>query len=310
MLIMSLPSHHATVRMRIWRALKGLGCGVLRDGVYLLPEPVRFRETLEAQAEEIRAGGGSAYVVALDAADQMQQAAFEALFDRSDEYARLLGVIQQLGRELQSEDVAKLQRPVGRLRKEWAQLVALDFFPGEARDQAALALDELEQEFLVRLSPDEPHAVQRSIQRLIRKDYQGRLWATRRRPWIDRLASAWLIRRFIDPTARFLWLAAPADCPPEALGFDFDGAAFTHVSTKVTFEVLLASFGLTGDTGLNRLAALVHYLDAGGIPVAEAPGLAALIRGMQQRCEDDDALLTDEEKVFDSFYLDFTVPDP
>jgi hypothetical protein len=138
------------------------------------------------------------------------------------------------------------------------------------------------------------------------KDYQGRLWATRERPWIDRLASAWLVRRFIDPEARFIWLATPADCPSDALGFDFDGAPFTHVGAKVTFETLLASFGLANDAALQRLGGLVHYLDAGGLPVAEAAGLETLIRGMRQRLADDDALLAEAGKVFDSFYLAFS----
>jgi hypothetical protein len=105
-----------------------------------------------------------------------------------------------------------------------------------------------------------------------RKDYRGRLWATRQRLWIDRVASAWMIRRFIDPQAKFLWLKRVKDCPKRAVGFDFDGAEFTHADSKVTFEVLVASFGLHEDPGLARLGALVHHLDVWGIPIAEGPG--------------------------------------
>jgi hypothetical protein len=148
--------------------------------------------------------------------------------------------------------------------------------------------------------------VHRRIKRLHREDYQGRVWATRRRPWIDRLASAWLIGRFIDPGARFVWLDTAADCPTDALGFDFDGAPFTHVGAKVTFEMVLTSFGLTDDPALSRLGGVVHYLDVGGIPVPEAAGLEMLIRGMHQRLTNDDALLSEVRKVFDSFYLAFS----
>lgn len=88
---------------------------------------------------------------------------------------------------------------------------------------------------------------------------------------MDRLASAWLIGRFIDPSARFLWLASPDDCPDEALGFDFDGATFTHVEEKVTFETLLASFDLDSPA-LLRLGKLVHYLDVGDISRRKPPG--------------------------------------
>lgn len=306
-LIITLPTHNATGRMRVWRALKALGCGVLRDGVYLLPHRPAFRLALQAQTDEVAEGGGSAHVLVLDSESQAQQQAFENLFDRSDDYAKLVEAVRQAaGQDLQAEAPAKLQRRVDRLRKDFDAIAALDFFPGAAREQAAAALEDLEHAASERLTPDEPHAIQRRIKRLNAKDFQGRLWATRRRPWIDRLASAWLIGRFIDPNARFIWLDAPSDCPPQALGFDFDGAVFTHVGAKVTFETLLASFGLAQDAALNRLGGLVHYLDVGGIPVAEAAGLETLVLGMRQRLADDDALLAEAGKVFDSFYLAFS----
>ncbi len=120
-------------------------------------------------------------------------------------------------------------------------------------------------------------------------------------PTGDRLASAWLIRRFIDVNASFLWLETPADCPPEALGFDFDGAAFSHVGERVTFETLLASFGLETDPMLTRMARIVHYLDVGGLLVAEAAGLEMLLAGMHASIPDDDALLDAASATFDYF---------
>jgi hypothetical protein len=301
--IVSLPTHNSAGRMRVWRALKALGCGVLRDGVYLLPHRPEFRQTLQLQAEDVTAGGGSAHILSLDSENQDQQTVFENLFDRSADYTKLVENIRQLPYlNLQPDDRVKLQKQVHRLRKEFEAIVLQDFFPGAAQEQAAVALEDLEQ---AALAPDEPHAAQRRIERLQLKDYHQRIWATRQRPWIDRLASAWLIRRFIDPEARFIWFAVPGDCPAEALGFDFDGAAFTHVGAKVTFEVLLESFVLTQDSALNRIGALVHYLDVGGIPVLESAGLETLINGMRQRWTDDDELLTEAEKIFDAFYQAF-----
>ncbi|RYU58206.1 chromate resistance protein [Methylolobus aquaticus] len=306
---MSLPTPQASARMRIWRALKAAGCGVLRDGVYLLPEAESFRDFLEAQADDIRSEGGTAHVIAFNTGHQAHREAFTVLFDRSDDYRQLLTVVEELARTLASERPLGLQRRVERLRRTLAEIVAVDFFPGEGRQQAECAVSALERALSERLSPDEPRCVPGSIESLDRADFQSRVWATRCRPWIDRLASAWLIRRFIDPNARFLWLTAPGECPPDALGFDFDGARFTHVGARVTFEVLLASFSLDRDPALMRLGALVRYLDTGGLPVPEAPGMAALIRGMQQRWPDDEDLLAEAQNMFDSFYLDFAGPD-
>jgi hypothetical protein len=112
-------------------------------------------------------------------------------------------------------------------------------------------------------SPDEPRPINEAIGRLDLADYRGRIWATRQRPWVDRLASAWLIRRCIDPQAKLLWLMTPSDCPADALGFDFDGATFTHVGARVTFEVLLASFGLE-TPALQRFGAwCISWMSAG-----------------------------------------------
>ncbi|MGH8355075.1 MAG: chromate resistance protein ChrB domain-containing protein, partial [Pseudomonas sp.] len=142
-----------------------------------------------------------------------------------------------------------------------------------------------------------------------RAAYRGRVWATRRRPWVDRLASAWLIRRFLDPDARILWLAAPEDCPADALGFDFDGAAFSHVGNRVTFETLLASFALE-QPGLVRLAELVHYLDVGGSQPPEAAGLERVLAGLRATLAADDQLLTAAGAVFDGLLAVFEQDEP
>jgi hypothetical protein len=307
LLIVSLPTANAAGRMRVWRALKALGCGVLRDGAYLLPNRPGFRQLLQEQGDDVKAGGGSAHVLVFDSEDAAQQKTFVDLFDRSADYAKLIQEIQPIAAsELKAEDPARLQRQLKNLRKEFEAIAGQDYFPSAARDQALMALEDLEHAATAVLSPDEPHAVQRRLPHLQVKEYQNRQWATRQRPWVDRLASAWLIRRFIDSQARFLWLSSPADCPAEVLGFDFDGAAFTHVGAKVTFEVLQASFGLTQDAALNRLGVLVHYLDVGGIPVPEAIGLGTLVSGMRQQWTDDDELLAEAEKVFDAFYHAFS----
>jgi len=128
LLIISLPTQKATGRMRVWRALKALGCSVLRDGVYLLPNRPEFRQDFQVQAEEVRACGGNAHILLLESEDQEQQSLFEALFDRSDDYAKLLEIIRKTSKELDSVDVGQAQRLALRLRKDFEIVARLDFF--------------------------------------------------------------------------------------------------------------------------------------------------------------------------------------
>lgn len=153
----------------------------------------------------------------------------------------------------------------------------------------------------------EPRAGAAGIRRLATADFQGRTWATRKHLWVDRMASAWLIRRFIDRKAKFLWLDSPKKCPKTALGFDFDGAPFTHVGSRVTFEVLAASFGLDGDPALARIGAIVHHLDVGGAPVPEAAGIEAVLAGLRAAASDDDDLLAEAGRVFDGLHNGFSL---
>lgn len=306
LLITNLPGHNPTLRMRIWRALKAAGAGLLRDGAYLLPNGERAREVLEEQGAEIKAAGGLVQVLSFDAESAEQNAELVALFDRTDEYAEAIKRLDALKGEL-----AKLAEPEARQRlaaliREVAAIAARDFFPGEPRKQMEGALADGEAALNARFAPDEPHPAHRKIRPRDRKDYRGRAWATRERLWIDRVASAWLIRRFIDPKAKFIWLKRVKDCPKSAIGFDFDGAEFTHVDSKVTFEVLLASFHLEQDTGLSRLGALVHHLDVGGIPIAEGPGFATIMAGARALQTDDHELLKAMTPVLDSLYAGYS----
>jgi hypothetical protein len=301
LLIISLPTQNGTIRMRAWRALKACGAAVLRDGVYVLPDAATWRSTLESIGADVRLGGGRALVLCCDEPDDAQ---FATLFDRSDDYAALLAQIDVTRRSLSAESALDTLKHARKLRRTYASLVEIDFFPGESQRQVDSALQELEAMANQALAPDEPHGVEGTIPRLFAEDYQGRLWATRRRPWVDRLACAWLIRRFIDPQARFLWLESPHKCPAEALGFDFDGAAFTHIEGRVSFEVLLASFALT-QRGLQRIGLLVHYLDVGGVQPPEANGVECVLAGLRESVTDDDQLVLAANGVFDGLLAAF-----
>jgi len=298
-LFVSLPTKASTGRMRVWRSVKALGCATLRDGVYLLPDSADSAAVLDEVAGQAVEAGGSGEIYRLSGCDEAREDALRALFDRGEEYANIAGEIKDLGRIQASLDGAVAARKLQALVRRFEQLTHIDFFPGEAQRQTLSLLDDLRDTLIRRMAPDEPTARQADIPRRARADYQGRIWATRARPWVDRLATAWLIRRFIDPKARIVWLASPRDCQADWLGFDFDGATFSHVGTKVTFETLLASFGLEDDRALTRLGEVVHCLDVGGLPVPEAPGIEQLLAGLRASESDDDALLVRACEVFD-----------
>jgi hypothetical protein len=306
LLITTLPTQNATARMRAWRALKACGVVVLRDGVYLLPATEMHKKLLCKIEQDVVETGGTAYQLQVtDAADYP----FAALFDRTDLYHEFSKEVRKLQDSLPKHRAIDLTRASRKLRSAFDALVAIDFFPSEAQRQTLALLDQLDQHIRATLSPDEPEALPSSLPRLVSAQFQQRIWATRKRPWVDRLASAWLIRRFIDQHAQFLWLDSPDQCPADVLGFDFDGARFTHVETPagilVTFETLVCSFALNQDKALQRLAQIVHLLDVGGLPVAEAAGLERLLAAMRNRIAADDQLLAAAEQLFDDLYSSF-----
>lgn len=305
LLVLTLPTESATARMRFWRALKAMGCAVLRDGVYLLPAKPEHENALAELAEAIADAGGMAHLMPAGSRHASQEVQFRSLFDRSEDYVALAQSLTAARKSLSGLAPSEINRLVRRLRREYEAIRATDYFPNDALVYAETAWSEFLGIVDRVLSPDEPHAADGIIPALESQAYQGRVWATRRRLWVDRVASAWLIRRYIDQKARFLWLEKPSDCPKKALGFDFDGAAFTHVGDRVTFEVLLASFGLDEDRGLVRLGEMVRALDTGGTVVPEATGFEAVISGARQRGLDDDRLLEEMSRVLDSLYAHF-----
>jgi hypothetical protein len=301
-LVLSLPTRDSTVRMRVWRALKESGCGVLRDGVYLLPAGSPRAPTLTEMESDIRAQGGFAMAVEMNLKNSAQADQVRKLFDRSMDYGRLVEKIQAANAALPRLGLRRAQTLVRRLRRSFEELAESDFFPGPAKSQGQAALRSLEAKAAELYSGGEPRPSRKRIKRADAAKYRGRIWATRNNPWVDRLASAWLIKRFIDGDAKFAWIEEPRGCPRKAVGFDFDGAEFTHSGGRVTFEVLLASFGFDQDPALAAIGAAVHFLDIGGIPVADARGLETVLRGAREKARSDDQLLSEAMRIFDFFY--------
>lgn len=301
-LVVTLPTQPTAVRVRTWRALKALGCGALRDGAYLLPEAQGA--LFQPLADDVREHGGTAQVLRLAPTDDAQSDELLALFDRSEAYARWRATADAVQAELGSLSEAEARRRWRAVALALQEVQGIDYYPGPAAEQAQAALATLREALDARFSRGEPHPrADHRIERLDVHKFSGKRWATRARPWVDRLACAWLIGRFIDPQARFLWLEDVTRLPRGAVGFDFDGARFSHVGARVTFEVMAASFGLDQDPRLQRIGAAVHYLDIGGIPVPEAAGLDAVLAGLLELHPDDDRLVAAAGAVFDALLV-------
>jgi hypothetical protein len=304
----TLPTSPSGLRVRIWRALKSTHCATLREGVYILPATAASARAFWDMDAAIRDAGAESHLLELQARDATQESGFVALFDRSELYAELLQSLKDARKSFKSAAETQIRRTLRDLELQLQSVLAADFFPGKAAEMATTSLSALRQEAQRQLSPGEPASAKGDIPRLSANDYQGKTWATRARPWVDRLATAWLVQRFVDKKPTFVWIAHSKKCPQGALGYDFDGARFTHVGERVTFEVVAASFALDNDPGVKRLGELVHFVDVGGIPVDEAPGLELIVRGLQAQHADDDALLFAAVRVFDALYAALQTP--
>lgn len=298
----TLPTSPSALRVRVWRALKATGAGTLREGVYLLPGAAPTAQALWDLERTIAEAGADAHLLVVTARDEAQEQAFRGLFDRSDLYAELLQSIKEARGGIRKATEAELHKNMRGLEQQLRAIATSDFFPGQAHEKAVSAFAALRREVELHLSPGEPASAAADIERQSIADFQGRTWATRQRPWVDRLATAWLVQRFVDKSPRFVWIAGPKKCPAKAIGYDFDGARFTHVGDKVSFEVVAATFSLDQDPAICGVGQLVHYIDIGGIPVDEAPGLELLVRGLQAQHRSDDALLAAALPLFDTLY--------
>ncbi|TCB67011.1 chromate resistance protein ChrB domain-containing protein [Acinetobacter sp. ANC 4178] len=300
LLISSLPTQNTTTRMRVWRALKASGAATLRDGVYVLP--IAHGEKFDAIANDVISEQGTAYIFHTESLSNLD---LSSIFSRKEEYDAIYQKLTGLRDSLTQAEKKELLKQVRKLRKSIDAIVKIDYYPDETQAQVLNELSLLECSIAHLGEVNEPHAIQTHIQLLDKAEYQNQLWATRKRPWIDRLASAWLIKTLIDSKPTFMWLETPDDCPEEALGFDFDGARFSHVNHWVTFEVLLHSFNLE-TPALKKIAEIVHYLDVGGIEPPEANGIEKVIQGLRSQINNDDQLFELSNHIFDGLYANLS----
>ncbi len=298
--VANLPTEDPAARMSVLRTLQSLGCAVMREGVFLLPDSPAARQGLTRLTEHIARMNGSAHLLSVHAIDEAQSRLFLGLFDRTGKYDELVRAVTSLKSAIGMSDAVGIVRHLAKHKRDFKVISALDFFPSEARERASAAIAEVEGALHALRFPEaqKPSAALD----VTGKIYFQRQWATRKPLWADQLASAWLIRRFVDPEARLLWLEKNEPCPPEAIGYGFEGATFANSKDRVTFEQILAGFALAKNAALVRMGALLHALEAGDVGMAEAAGVHTLLQGAQRRAQSEEALLAEAEMTFDLLY--------
>jgi hypothetical protein len=302
LLIHQLPAKPAYLRVKIWRRLADIGAVAIKNAVNALPASEQTQEDFEWLLREIVEGGGEAIICEARFVEGLTDGEVRALFDaaRDADYDALIAEMRP-AMEGSPDDPTPVAAQAKRWRKRLEQIAAIDFFGTTGRLTAEALLAELE----ARLHREEtsmseiPHA-ENPVGSL-----QNRTWVTRQGVHVDRMASAWLIRRFIDPQARFKFVPAKGYAPDRGeLRFDMFDAEFTHEGDRCTFEVLIERSGLDADGALKAIAEIVHDIDLKDEKYDrdETPGIARLIAGIAMANRDDEQRIARGAAVFDDLY--------
>jgi hypothetical protein len=310
LLLHQLPPKPAYFRVRIWRRLQDLGAVAIKNSVYALPANDETREDFEWLLREITEGGGEACICEAKMLDGLSDQDIRAQFDeaRDTDYreiadeARAVAEAARNGEAAPQETQADIPARVKRLRKRLAEVAAIDFFGASGRQTAEGVVVEIE----TRLRPASGGKAM-TTEKTADTSLVGKTWVTRRGVHIDRMACAWLIRRFIDADARFKFVGGQSYRPgPEELRFDMFEAEFTHDGDRCTFEVLIERAGLD-EPALRHIGEIVHDIDIkdGKFDRPEAAGIAQVIAGIAMAHDDDDARLARSAVIFDDLLTYF-----
>ncbi len=295
LLLLSLPPRPSSLRVRAWRRLRGLGAVALRSSAYLLPDSPDRYEQFQWLAQEILRDGGEATLLRVDRIENMQHADVVRLFQdaRNQDYATLA----ERYRKLLKGRRPRLAEELARLAREMGRITEIDFFEAPGRREAERAREAVEERTAAGRARPAGAAPPLDLAALT-----GRRWVTRPRPHVDRIASAWLIKRFVDPEAEFVF-APPDQIPADAIPFDMAGVDFGHHGEDCTFETLLRRTGLR-DRKLAILAEIVHEADIKDQKFAreEARGIDLALRALLAAIKDDHEALAHGMTLFDGLY--------
>ena len=310
LLIHQLPAKPAYLRVKIWRRLQALGAVAVKNAVHALPASEHAQEDFEWLLKEIQASGGEAVICEAQFIDGLTDGDVRELFngDRDADYAEIADEARALAARLAqtplTESRADLKGQFARLKARFTQNAGIDFFDANGRQSAEGLLRGLEESFTDR--DDEPNTNE-DVSKPSAHSLTGRVWVTRIGVHVDRIACAWLVRRFIDEHASFKFVHPKGYTPePNELRFDMFDAEFTHEGDRCSFEVLLTRTGLD-DPALTAIAEIVHDIDLKDEKFAreEAPGIKTLINGICADTRDDDERLERGAAIFDNLYAVF-----
>jgi hypothetical protein len=303
-----LPANPSSLRVRTWRRLQQVGALAVKQAVYALPDSPNAREDFEWLKTEVEAAGGQVSVFVADTVDTWSNDALVEEFRRSREeaYTALARDAEQVLRRLGTGQQPRRKTPSRRVLQQYRERLAaierVDFFGSAGRDRVIALIRHIEERATVK-----PRNSIGAAQSEVPTSYHARLWVTRPRPGVDRMASAFLIKRFVDPEARFDFVADREAAPDGSIPFDMFGVEFTHRGELCTFEVLCETFQLK-DSALARMATIVHDLDLknGRFGAHEASTIGTVIEGLRLTRSDDHELLADGMTLFEALYRAFT----
>jgi hypothetical protein len=308
LLIHQLPPKPNYFRVKIWRRLQRLGAVAIKNSVYALPKNDQTQEDFQWALREIIEGGGDASLCEARFVEGLSDEQVEALFQaaRGSEYGEIAEEARRLAEiplpEGQIEDSRRTQGEIdlARLKRRLAEVVAIDFFGAPGREAAEGLVSGVEARMHEKRSGKQVGKAATSR----REDLQGKTWVTRKGIHVDRMASAWLIRRFIDSGARFKFAPPKGYKPlPDELRFDMFEAEFTHEGDRCSLEVLIDRTGLN-EPALGPIAEIVHDIDLKDSKFGrqETPGIERLIAGIAMAHKDDESRLARGTAVFDDLY--------
>ena len=309
LMIHQLPAKPAYFRVKIWRRLNDLGAVLIKNAVYALPANAETQEDFEWLLREIAEGGGEAVVCVARLIDGMSDHQVRDLFNaaRDADYHAIAeearAITSELTDKIEPDKRTELKARLTRLRTRRDQTVAIDFFGANGRETAEGLIGEIQGTLAIEKDTEPMTEPARDI-----KDLKGRVWVTREGVHVDRIASAWLIKHFIDPDSSFKFVPGRGYAPVTGeLRFDMYDAEFTHEGDRCTFEVLLAHAGLDSDRALQAISEIVHDIDLKDSKFAreEAAGIKTLIASICMATADDEERIARGKAVFDDLYRYF-----